>query len=195
MQETVRIGLLGFWIGLRAITVFLLYLGVLLLSSSIIRSQRPEQNEIYILAILASILIFLHPLASGYADRAGIHFRRYLFPHFVRWDEVETVLWSTRQIMIFLKGKRGLQRRIDFLLRSTLMNSLSEAFGERVPEPDLIRWLALTPLEQTNRVEVRHVDWRQFSLWNPSHPYKGEFAAVAWVWGIALMVFLLVRLG
>ncbi len=194
MQETVRIGWLGSWMGLRAVTAILLYFGLLLLSS-IIRSQHLEPNKICMLAVLASILIFLHPLASGYADRAGIHFRRYLFPRFVPWEEVETVLWSTRQIMVFLKGKRGLQRRIDFLSQSTLMNSLSEAFGERVREADFIRWLASTPLEQTNRVEVRHMDSRQFAFWNPAYPYKGEFAAVAWVWGIALMVFLLVRWG
>ena len=194
MQETVRIGWLGSWTGLRAVTAILLYFGLLLLSS-IIRSQHLEPNKIYMLAVLASILIFLHPLASGYADRAGIHFRRYLFPHLVPWEEVETVLWSTRYIMVFLKGKRGLQRRIDFLSQSTLMNSLSEAFGERVREADFIRWLASFPLEQTNRVEVRHMNSRQFAFWNPASPYKGEFAAVAWVWGIALMVFLLVKWG
>ena len=130
--------------------------------------------------------IYLHPLSSGYADRAGIHFRRYLFIQFVSWDEVETILWSTQKIVVLLRGPRRWQRRINFKLHAGPMDALTEAHGEYVREPEFIRWLSSTSVEQTRRFEIRHLERSRDSSWRNPSLYKGQWIALACVWTIAL---------
>lgn len=81
MKDKAPIGWLAFWLGLRIVTAFVLFSSFVSFYVAI-RSPHPDPHEVSLFAFWASVGIYLHPVSSGYAGRAEIHFRRYLFLQF-----------------------------------------------------------------------------------------------------------------
>jgi len=187
MKDKIQIGWFAPWLALRAVTAAAFYASFLGLYLEI-RSPHPDLRDVFMFAFWGSVGVALHPLSTGHADRTGIHFRRYLLPQFARWDDVETVLWSTQQVLVLFRGKRGLQSFLDFKVHAGPMDALTEAFGERVREPEFIRWLGSAPVEQTRRFEVRHMDRPRYSFWRKPSLFKGQLLALACVWTLAAVL-------
>jgi hypothetical protein len=186
MKERVPIGSHFQWIAVRLASA--LFLWVLFEIVLTIRSRPFEGTLLFMLGCVFSPLVMFHPIGTGWADRNGIHIRQYIMMKAFRWDDIEQILWTTGTVFVVLRHGVFLQRKIMFFLPgSNLRQALEEFRGEPIREPDFIRWLVSTPLQQTRPLEVRHLESSEYMHWE-------QMKALAVIWSAVLVAYLVMKL-
>ena len=99
----------------------------------------PPTADAFTKFLVASMVIFLsigfHPYAYGYADEAGVTFRRYFRKHFVAWDQIRDARWGgwdfAKLVIVTAHPVQG-SRRLYF----AYLGGTWQAFRRRwTPEP------------------------------------------------------------
>ena len=81
------------------------------------------------------------PMAHGYADGKGLHYRRYLKWRNAAWDEVEDIEWralAPSGVILFFKHAPGRPRQLKFLMSRSALRRVPSSDD---PTPEIVLWI------------------------------------------------------
>lgn len=99
--------------------------------------------DLLFLVLLLYVAYLMTPMAYGYADSDGIHFRQYLKWNFVFWDDVSGIEWRPWRsggFKLYLRKRAPLGNRVlNFTLNPPLREAVAEFAGRSTP--GIITWI------------------------------------------------------
>lgn len=99
--------------------------------------------DLLFLVLLLYAVYLMTPMAYGYADSDGIHFRQYLKWNFVTWNDVSGIEWkpwSSGGFKLYLRRRAPLGNRVlNFTLNPSLRKAVSEFAGHSTP--GIVTWI------------------------------------------------------
>lgn len=174
----VTLGSRGNWVGIRLTEAVVFFVAAPALY--ILNPQSGVELAAAIIALLAVAAVW-DPVAWGTADETGVRYRHYFGRHFVPWEAVSRVDWSSAWIVVVRKEGWLLRRRIVFPLQRSIKDALAEAVGRPLPEPPAVA--ALKEL-----VPAAQLDLRSIQRARPKHAmvalavFLSLAVGIAWAW-------------
>lgn len=107
------------------------------------------ENVFSVVGMLLMIGMFFHRVATGTADSAGIHYRRYFRLKTAAWADVQGIQWVGYHLRVLLRGKGKRKRTIIFLLNplKTTGAYWAHRLGAEVAPPEILERIRALPIE------------------------------------------------
>ena len=107
------------------------------------------EDAISTLGILLMLILFVHRVVTGWADSAGIHYRRYFRWKTLPWSDVQEIQWKGSRLRVLIKGKKKPKAVLEFLLNP--LRAIGPYWGQRlgadVEPPEIFKRITALPME------------------------------------------------
>lgn len=107
------------------------------------------ENVLFTSPVLLVLILYLHRVATGWADTEGIHYRRYFRWKTLAWPDVQEIQWKGALLRVLIRGKKRPKAVLTFLLNpaSAWGPYLAQRLGTDVEPPAIFRRINALPIE------------------------------------------------
>src|ERR1700676_172844 len=107
------------------------------------------ENVISSVGMLLILILFVHRVVTGWADSAGIHYRRYFRWKTLAWSDVQEIQWKGARVRVLIKGKKKPKAVLEFLLNplKSIGPYMGKRLGAEVDPPAILKYIDALPIE------------------------------------------------
>ncbi len=101
------------------------------------------------IGLLLMFGVLVHGVATGTADSAGIHYRRYSRQKTVSWTDVLEIQWVRSRLKVLIKGRGRRKKKLVFLLNLLKAEGAywAHRLGRDVSPPEILERIHALPIE------------------------------------------------
>jgi hypothetical protein len=105
-----------------------------------LRTDSFAESLISFVGMLLMIEVFVHGVATGTADSAGIRYRRYFRWKIAAWNDVLQIQWVRSRLKVLIRGRGKRKRTLVFLLDPLKSEAgyLAHRLGGEAAPPEIL---------------------------------------------------------
>ena len=109
------------------------------------------EDVISTMGMLLILILFVHRVVTGWADSAGIHYRRYFHWKTLAWSDVQEIQWKGARLRVLIKGKKRPKAVLEFLLNplKVIGPYWGQRLGAEVEPPAILKRIDALPIESS----------------------------------------------